>query len=109
MTQASTIADGLAVPVTTGDSYTVAVAVDAIKRAAELMDIPLQNATAAVVGATGAIGQVAAEILADDVARLLLIGRRAEALEEVRDRLQVRAKGELLASTDIWTCWLKPS
>jgi predicted amino acid dehydrogenase len=95
------IADRLAVPVTTGDSYTVAVAVQAIKQAAELMDIPIRNATAAVVGATGAIGQVCAELLADDVARLVLIGRRADPLEELRDRLKVRARGEILVSTDM--------
>jgi len=64
-----TIAKSLDVPVTTGDSYTVMVAVEAIRRAACLMDIPLQGATAAVVGATGTIGQVCAELLADDVER----------------------------------------
>ena len=95
------IADRLAVPVTTGDSYTVAIAVEALKQAAELMNIPLQNATAAVVGATGAIGQVCAELLADDVARLVLIGRRADPLEELRDRLKVRARGEVVVSTDM--------
>ena len=42
-----------------------------------LMEIPLGKATAAVVGATGAIGQVCAELLADDVERLYLIGRKA--------------------------------
>ena len=95
------IADGLAVPVTTGDSYTVAVAVEALQRAAELMDIPLRNASAAVVGATGAIGQVCAELLAEQVARLALIGRRADPLEVLRDRLKVRARGEVVVSTDM--------
>jgi NADP-dependent 3-hydroxy acid dehydrogenase YdfG len=51
------------------------------------MDIPLGSATAAVVGATGAIGQVCADLLADDVERLYLIGRRQDKLEELRDRL----------------------
>ncbi|MFZ5885663.1 MAG: shikimate dehydrogenase [Chloroflexota bacterium] len=94
-----TIAKALDVPVTTGDSYTVTVAVEAVREAARLMDIPLAGATAAVVGATGAIGQVCAELLADDVQRLFLIGRRQEKLEELRDRLKVRARAELIAST----------
>ena len=94
-----TIADALDVPVTTGDSYTVMVAVDAIREAACVMDIPLKTATAAVVGATGAIGQVCAELLADDVARLYLIGRRQDKLEELRDRLKVHASCELIIST----------
>jgi len=94
-----TIANALDVPVTTGDSYTVIVAVDAIREAACLMDIPLQSATAAVVGATGTIGQVCADLLADDVERLYLIGRRQDALEELRDRLKVHARAELIVST----------
>ncbi len=94
-----TIAKALEVPVTTGDSYTVSVAVDAIREAASVMEIPLRTATAAVVGATGAIGQVCAELLADDVERLYLIGRRQDALEELRDRLKVHARAELVIST----------
>jgi len=102
-----TIAKALDVPVTTGDSYTVTVAVDAVRQAAQAMQIPLNTATAAVVGATGTIGQVCAELLADDVERLYLIGRRQEALEELHDRLTVRARtlrpgsaqAELIVST----------
>ncbi|HLF73992.1 MAG TPA: hypothetical protein VI524_06585 [Anaerolineales bacterium] len=95
-----TIAQALEVPVTTGDSYTVIVAVEAIREAARVMEIPLNTATAAVVGATGAIGQVCAEFLADDVERLYLIGRKHEKLEELRDRLKARAApAELIVST----------
>ncbi|GAB4459118.1 MAG: polysaccharide biosynthesis protein [Anaerolineales bacterium] len=94
-----TIARALDVPVTTGDSYTVTVAVEAVREAARLMDIPLAGATAAVVGATGAIGRVCAELLADDVQRLFLIGRREDKLEELRDRLKVGTRAELITST----------
>ena len=104
-----TIAKALDIPVTTGDSYTIAIAVQAIRAAARLMDIPLEQATAAVVGATGSIGRVCAELLADDVAELILIGRREDALEELRDRLQVcpdrsrgvRARAGLRISTHV--------
>ena len=96
-----TIANALDVPVTTGDSYTVVIAVDSIREAAQEMNIPLGGATAAVVGASGAIGRVCAELLADDVERLYLIGRRQAALEELRDRLQARARAELIVSTQM--------
>lgn len=96
-----TIADALTVPVTTGDSYTVAVAVESIRQAARVMDIPLEDATLAVVGATGKIGQVCAEMLVDDVARLILIGRREDALEATRDRLRVRTGSEVIVSTNM--------
>ena len=96
-----TIAKALDVPVTTGDSYTVIVAVEAIREAAAIMHISLKNASAAVVGATGTIGQVCADMLADDVERLYLIGRRLESLEELRDRLKVHARAELIISTSM--------
>ncbi len=96
-----TIARRLDIPVTTGDSYTVAIAVQSIYRAAEMLEISMPNATAAVVGASGAIGRVCAELLAEDVGRLLLIGRDAETLEELRGRLKVRARAELVTSTDM--------
>ncbi len=79
-----TIASKLAIPVTTGDSYTIAVAVEAIVKAARLMDVDLNQATGAVVGATGAIGSVCAQLLAKSVPHLLLLGRRIDALNNVK-------------------------
>jgi predicted amino acid dehydrogenase len=96
-----TISKHLSIPVTTGDSYTVAVAVQAVREAAQVMEIPLKHATAAVVGATGAIGSVAAELMARDVARMWLIGRpqRAAALEAVRDRLAAQTSADVRVAT----------
>jgi predicted amino acid dehydrogenase len=96
-----TIARELDIPVTTGDSYTVALAVEALKKAAEVMEIPLQSACAAVVGATGSIGKVCAELLAGLTGELYLIGRRPEALESLRERLQVGARANLQVSTSM--------
>jgi len=96
-----TIANQLDVPVTTGDSYTISIAVEAILKAAELMQIPLGNATAAVVGATGTIGKVCAELLADSVGALYLVGRRSDALQELKERLSATSKAELRTSTSM--------
>jgi predicted amino acid dehydrogenase len=96
-----TIARTLDVPVTTGDSYTVSLAVDAVQKAAEVMEIPIASATAAVVGATGAIGKVCAELLADAVGELYLIGRHLETLEALRERLQPKARAKLHVSTSM--------
>jgi predicted amino acid dehydrogenase len=96
-----TVADALRVPVTTGDSYTVAVAVDSIRAAARLMDIRLPDATVAIVGGTGATGRVCAELLAGEAGRLLLIARDLQKLEAFRERLQPRASGEVVVSTDM--------
>lgn len=64
----------LGVAITTGNSYTVAAAVEAIAEAANRMDIPPQDTTAAVVGATGSIGRATAILLSEKVNSLVLIG-----------------------------------
>jgi predicted amino acid dehydrogenase len=97
-----TIARELDIPVTSGDSYTVATAVQALQKAASLLDLPIGNSNAAVVGATGAIGRVCAEMLAGEVNRLYLIGRRPTALEELRGSLQGQnPPAELITSTTV--------
>jgi len=96
-----TIARELDIPVTTGDAYTISVAVQALREAAHQMQIPIESATAAVVGATGSIGKVCAELLADAVGELYLIGRRLDALEALREKLQPIARARLRISNDI--------
>lgn len=83
-----TIARSLDIPTTTGDAYTVAVAVKTILKAAQLVEISRQSTTTAIVGATGAIGQACAEMLADQVGELLLIGRRLQALDSLRTHIK---------------------
>jgi predicted amino acid dehydrogenase len=80
-----TIADRLEVAVTTGDSYTVVMAVEAIREAARVMDIDMAQANVAVVGATGAIGKTCAQMLTGESARLVLVGKRQGALDELRE------------------------
>ncbi len=97
-----TIAKELDIPVTTGDSYTVSIAIEAIQKAAQRLDIPLSRASAAVVGATGAIGQVCALKLAAKVSELILIGRRMPALEALREQIQsVTGLSNIHISTEV--------
>ncbi|NWF69052.1 MAG: shikimate dehydrogenase [Chloroflexi bacterium] len=85
-----TIADRLDIAVTNGDSYTVTMAVAALREAARVMDIDMRKATVAVVGATGTIGSTCAQMLAGESARLMLVGRRLDALQRVRERCEGR-------------------
>ncbi len=95
-----TVAQRLDIPVTTGDSYTVYVAVEAVREAAHQMDIRLDDARVAIVGATGAIGGAAAQILARETRELILIGRRPEAVAAICERCEGHA-AHLVGSTDI--------
>ena len=94
-----TIAERLDIPVTTGDSYTVTMAVEALREAAHVMDIPIESATVAVVGATGAVGKTCAQMLSRESGQLLLVGRRLDALESVRE--QCEGSAQVSATTNV--------
>jgi predicted amino acid dehydrogenase len=96
-----TLAESLDIPVTTGDAYTISVAVQAIREAAQKLNINTRKSTAAVLGATGAIGKVCAALLVDDVDTMYLIGRNQKKLEELKNDLKSKTKTKLIASTDL--------
>lgn len=96
-----TVAKRLRIPVTTGNSYTVATAVEGTKEAARLMGYDLATAAVAVVGATGAIGRVCAELLSRETRDLTLVGRDVQKLELVADRILYRTGLAAKISTDI--------
>ncbi|HSH03206.1 MAG TPA: SDR family NAD(P)-dependent oxidoreductase [Anaerolineae bacterium] len=96
-----TIAKHLNIPVTTGDSYTVAMAVEAVRKAAEVMEIPLPKATVAVVGATGAIGAVCAQMLAAETKQLILIGKRPDALNQIAQKCRQLGGQDVITSVDM--------
>jgi predicted amino acid dehydrogenase len=77
-----TIAARSPIAVTTGNSYTVATAIDGALEAARLMEIDPAVSTLAVVGATGSIGRTCARVLAPSFLRTILIGRDRARTEE---------------------------
>ncbi len=96
-----TISKGLRIPVTTGDSYTVYVAVEAARQAAQRMGIVLNQAVAAVVGATGAIGSVSARLLSREVPEMILVGRRQERLDALREQIEAETDAKVRTTTDL--------
>jgi predicted amino acid dehydrogenase len=96
-----TIARHLDIPVTTGDSYTIATGVEGALKAARQMGIQPLDATAAVVGATGSIGKVCAQLLGPQVGRIILIGRHLESLQQIKKLVQRQGQPEAQSSTAI--------
>lgn len=78
-----TIARNLKIAVTTGNSYTVAMALEGVRKAAEFMGIKMGQADVAVVGATGSIGSVCARIIAREAGGLTLVGLKRNRLEHL--------------------------
>jgi fatty aldehyde-generating acyl-ACP reductase len=83
-----TVARELSIPVTTGNSYTVAVAVEAALEGARRLGLEPARSTAAVVGAYGSTGRACAHLLGGRVGRLILIGREQHRLEQVRSEIR---------------------
>ena len=98
----------LGVALTTGNSYTVVAAMQALQEAARRLGIPVASSSAAVVGAGGAIGRATALLLAPHVQSLWLVGnpasgRRAlERLEQVAHEIRhsVAPAPQLAITTD---------
>jgi fatty aldehyde-generating acyl-ACP reductase len=93
-----TIARNVDVPVTTGNTYTVATALLGLEWAAERMGTSLEASRVGVVGAYGSIGKACARALAGKVGELCLIGRKKSELEKLKAELD--AKGNISISTD---------
>ena len=82
-----TVAKHLSIPVTTGNSYTVAMAIEGAKEAAKKMDIDFKSAQIVILGATGSIGAACAHILSQEVRYLTLTARNEKKLEKVAEQI----------------------
>ncbi len=94
--------------VTTGNSYTIALALDAIAHARQARGVDAAGATLAVVGASGNIGQTCAEILATHYGRTILVGsnkpsamRRLAELQARVPRAEIATDPAAVAQADV--------
>jgi fatty aldehyde-generating acyl-ACP reductase len=67
-----TVAERSPIPVTTGNSLTIAAGIQSLFRGAREMDIDVAGATATVVGATGSIGAACVQLIAPRVKHIVL-------------------------------------
>ena len=96
-----TVAQRLNMPVTTGNSLTVALAVEALKDAARRRGLSLDTSTAAIIGASGSIGLACGEMLAPLVERLILFGRREIYVSQARAQVEAAGTADVRVSTQI--------
>lgn len=81
------VAKALNIGVTTGNSYTVYTALEGAKKAAQMMDIDLSKGQVVILGATGAIGGIAARMLAKECRYLTLVARDEQKLTALADKI----------------------
>lgn len=89
-----TIAQRAPIPVTTGNSLTIAATLETAKIAVRRMGWPdLSQGRVMVVGATGAIGSVCARLLAAAVRDVVLVSRQLDKLLALRSRILAETPG----------------
>ncbi len=97
-----TVARNLNIPVTTGNSYTIATAMEGVERAAKLMGVNLEDAECAVIGATGSIGNVCARLMSQKGVRYLtLMARDKRKLEHAADNIYRETGTSVKVTSDI--------
>lgn len=95
------ISKEVAIPITTGNTLTAALAVDGAIKAARLMDIDIKNAKVAIIGGTGDIGSACARVFAKQAKHLVITGRTKSNLRKMWLELKFRyGARKLQASTD---------
>jgi predicted amino acid dehydrogenase len=96
-----TLAERSPLPVTTGNSLTIAAGVQSLLRAAGEMEIDLAKATLVVVGATGSIGSACVRLLAPHVAHVVLVARNLTRLRKFHETIRASLPCASSISTEV--------
>jgi len=88
------------VPVTTGNTFTAAMAIDGIFKAADMLDIDISSAKMAIIGGTGDIGSACARVFAEKMKQLTITGRTKSNLNRLRNELKRKRKAKIIATID---------
>ena len=89
------------IPVTTGNSLTIAAGVESLLRGAREMEIDPAQTTAAVIGATGSIGGACVHLIAPHVKHVVLVARNETRLRKFHESIAGELACETSYTTDI--------
>ena len=76
------------IAVTSGNTYTAALSVEGLLKAAELMGVNISESRIAIIGATGDIGSICAKILAKKSGEIVLAARNENRLNDFANDLR---------------------
>ncbi|MDD5495522.1 MAG: shikimate dehydrogenase [Candidatus Omnitrophica bacterium] len=86
--EGETVSKRVGVPITSGNTYTAALAIEGILKAAYYMEIDLARATLAVIGATGDIGSICTKVLSKKMQKLNIVARNEERMNVLMREVQ---------------------
>lgn len=96
-----TVANNLDIAVTSGNSYTVATAVEGTEKAVTLLGKRLEDCRAVIVGASGSIGSACVRLLSARVKHITLVARHLPPLEELAEEVMKSSSCEIAVTDEI--------
>ncbi len=88
------------IPLTTGNTFTAAMAIEGVRKASKLMGIDISKSTVTVIGGTGDIGSACAKVLAREAKKIIVTGRTPKALKDIKEKLQKQGRAKVVATHD---------
>lgn len=88
------------IPLTTGNTFTVALAIEGIRKACRQMELNMKDLTACVIGGTGDIGSGCAHILAQETKEVIITGRTPKNIKALVNKLKKIRGAKIDGSTD---------
>jgi len=88
------------VPITTGNTFTAAMTLEGVLKAARLMKLDISSLKVAIIGGTGDIGSACARVLSDKVKQLTITGRTKSHLRRLKAELAKKRKARIVATTN---------
>ncbi|MFA6217135.1 MAG: SRPBCC family protein [Candidatus Omnitrophota bacterium] len=88
------------IAVTSGNTYTAAMAIDGVLKAADLVNLDISKSTLAIIGGTGDIGSACARFFTDTVKNLVITGRTKSHLSKLSAELKKKKKARVTISLD---------
>lgn len=88
------------IPLTTGNTYTAAMALEGIRKASQWMGLDLSKSSVVIIGGNGDIGSACARVLVQEVKELIITGRNKDSLKVSKEKLKKMGKARVDASTD---------
>ncbi len=88
------------IAVTSGNTFTAAMTIEGVLKAARLMGVDIASQKVAIVGGTGDIGSACARILSSKAKKVTVTGRTRPNLNNLAKELQKCRKAQIAATTD---------
>lgn len=88
------------IPVTTGNTYTVALTLEGVRKACELTGVDLRHARVTLIGGAGDIGSGCARILAEEVEEITITSRSEKNLVDAERSLSYVGRAKIRTNRD---------